>query len=110
MLSIGAHEMRLFATNSFNFRSLAIDEIKKYRKSHLVHLAQKLVRSIDPHGFGEFTKPGIRAQLLRKDNLQLVQDFIVEGDKRTVHVLNAVSPGFTCSFPVADYIIDNYLH
>ena len=109
LLSIGMHELRLFATNSFNFRSLAIDEIKKYRKRHLINLAQKLVAGIDPSGFGEFTKPGIRAQLLRKDSLQLVQDFIVEGDKHSVHVLNAVSPGFTCSFPVADYIIDHYL-
>jgi L-2-hydroxyglutarate oxidase LhgO len=110
LLSIGMHEFRLFATNSFNFRSLAFDEMRKYRKRHLIKLAQKLVRAIDPSGFGEFTKPGIRAQLLRKDTLQLVQDFIVEGDKQSVHVLNAVSPGFTCSFPVADYIIDHYLH
>jgi hypothetical protein len=33
-------------------------------------------------------------------------DFIVEGDHQSLHVLNAVSPAFTCAFPFADYVCD----
>ena len=68
-----------------------------------------MVQNIDPKGFTEFTPPGIRAQLLDKETLSLVQDFVVEGDSRSTHVLNAVSPAFTCAFPFSKYIVDQYL-
>ena len=31
-------------------------------------------------------------------------DFVLEGDEESLHILNAVSPGFTCAFPMADYV------
>lgn len=108
-LNIMFNEARLLITNSFQFRSLALEELRKYSRDYFIKLAAKLVHQIDPAGFGEFTKPGIRAQLLDRRTLNLVQDFIVEGDKKSVHILNAVSPGFTCSFPFADYIVENYV-
>jgi hypothetical protein len=33
-------------------------------------------------------------------------DFVLEGDERSMHVLNAVSPAFTCSLPFADSVCD----
>jgi hypothetical protein len=33
-------------------------------------------------------------------------DFVLEGDERSMHVLNAVSPAFTCSLPFANYVCD----
>jgi hypothetical protein len=33
-------------------------------------------------------------------------DFVLEGDHRSMHVLNAVSPAFTCSLPFAEYVCD----
>jgi len=33
-------------------------------------------------------------------------DFKYEGDDRSFHVLNAVSPGFTCAFPFAAHLAD----
>jgi hypothetical protein len=33
-------------------------------------------------------------------------DFVIEGDDRSMHVLNAVSPGWTCSLPFAAYVVD----
>ena len=102
-------EARLFLSNAFGFRSLAFDEIKKYNKSYFVDLATQLVHSIDKSGFTEWSKPGIRAQLLNVKTLELVQDFVVEGDGKTIHVLNAVSPAFTSSFPFAKWVVDNYI-
>ena len=102
-------EARLFLSNAFGFRSLAFDEIKKYNKSYFVNLATELVHSIDKSGFTEWSKPGIRAQLLNVKTLELVQDFVVEGDGTTIHVLNAVSPAFTSSFPFAKWVVDNYI-
>lgn len=103
------YEKLLFLTNAFGFRNLALEEMRKYNKKYFVSLAQRMVQSIDPEGFTEYTKPGIRAQLLDKTNLSLVQDFVIEGDTDSVHILNAVSPAFTCAFPFAEYVVRNYI-
>lgn len=107
--SILAWEAKLFLLNSFGFRTLAFEEIKKYNKIHFVNLATKLVHKINKKKFTEWTKPGIRAQLLNVKTNELVQDFVVEGDKNSVHVLNAVSPAFTCSFPFAKWVVDQWI-
>lgn len=93
-------EIKLFLTNAFNFRTLALEEMKKYAKRHFIGLSLKMVKQIDSDGFGDFLKPGIRAQLLNKETLELVQDFVIEGDHRSMHVLNAVSPRSPVPFPL----------
>ncbi|MBA2938469.1 L-2-hydroxyglutarate oxidase [Paenibacillus sp. CGMCC 1.16610] len=108
-LQIVGFELKLFITNSFHFRRLAFQEMRKYIKSYFIGLGMGMVREIDPKGFGHFLKPGIRAQLLNVETLELVQDFVIEGDKRSMHVLNAVSPAFTCSMPFAAYVVDHIM-
>jgi (S)-2-hydroxyglutarate dehydrogenase len=102
-------ESRLFLKNAFGFRDLAKEEIRKYKKSYFVNLASRMVHQINTKKFNAWSKPGIRAQLLNKKTLELVQDFVVEGDKQSVHVLNAVSPAFTSSFSFARWIVENYI-
>jgi len=109
MVSILGWESRLFAANAFGFRNLAMDEIKKYNKKYFAGLALDLVKKMDVKGFDEWGKPGIRAQLLNIHTKELVMDFVVEGDKDSIHVLNSVSPAFTCSFPFAKWVVDNYI-
>lgn len=106
---ICSKEAQLFLNNSFHFRDLAFEEMRKYNRAYFISLAQKLVPTIDPRGFGDYSAPGIRAQLLNNQTNELLQDFIVEGDQRSVHLLNAVSPGWTCSFPFTEYIIQKFL-
>lgn len=109
MAEVLFYESKLFLTNAFGFRSLAFEEMQKYMRGHFIKLAQSMVQEIDPKGFTMFTEPGIRAQLLDKKNLSLVQDFAIEADDKSVHVLNAVSPAFTCSWPMANYIVSQYV-
>ncbi len=109
MAEVLFYEAKLFLTNAFGFRSLAFEEMRKYNKEYFIGLAQAMVQDIDPKGFTEFTPPGIRAQLLDKEKLALVQDFVVEGDEKSTHVLNAVSPAFTCAFPFSRYVVDQYI-
>lgn len=108
-LTISYYETKLFVRNSFGFRSLAMEEMKKYMTSYFVDLALKMVKGVDGKRFVKANKPGIRAQLLNKHTLELVQDFVVEGDHRSFHVLNAVSPGFTCAFPFSRFIVDEII-
>ncbi len=108
-LQIIIWETRLFFSNAFGFRDLAFEEMKKYNKSFLIDQAVSMVKKIDKTKFNRWGKPGIRAQLLNTKTKELVQDFVVEGDKNTVHILNAVSPAFTASYPFTKWIVENYL-
>ena len=107
---IGYWELQLFAQNKFNFRQLAFEEIKKYRKEHFRELARGLVKAIDIDAFTEWTAPGIRAQLLNTKTKELVQDFVIETTGSSVHILNAVSPAFTCSISFAQHVVDKYIN
>ena len=109
MLQILYYEARLFASNAFGFRSLALSEIRKYAKNHLIALGKKLTRQMDHSGYDHWSTPGIRAQLLDTRTLELVQDFVVEGDAQSVHILNAVSPAFTSSIPFSEWVTKEYL-
>jgi len=109
MSGILTKEAKLFLKNSFGFRSLAIDEIKKYNRKYFTSLAASMVHELDAKGFNDWGRPGIRAQLLDITTDELVMDFIIEGDRNSIHVLNAVSPAFTCAFPFAKHVVDNYI-
>ena len=108
-LSILRHQAGLFARNSFGFRSLAKDELKKMRKNHFIGMAAGMVRELDWKGFRDWGRPGIRAQLMNIQTRELVMDFVVEGDDRSTHILNAVSPALTCSFPFADWVVEHHV-
>lgn len=109
LLEILGWESRLFLGDNFGFRSLALSELKKYDRSYFTGLATKMVKQIDTAGFNQWSRPGIRAQLLNTATKELVQDFVVEGDRHSIHVLNAVSPAFTCSFPFAAWVVDHFV-
>jgi (S)-2-hydroxyglutarate dehydrogenase len=109
LAAIVAWEAKLFATNAFGFRSLALTEMRKYSRAHMAAMAGRMVQNVDMKKFSQWSRPGIRAQLLNTRMLQLVQDFLVEGDGASVHVLNANSPAFTSSFPFAQWVVDTYI-
>ena len=80
-------------------------ELPKYSRSYLVKQAAALVPSVRPSDFTERGKPGVRAQLLHVPSGKLEMDFVVEGDEQSTHMLNAVSPAWTSSLAVADYVV-----
>ncbi len=99
-------EMGLLVSSDFDFMQLAVEELRKYSRSRMVSLASKLVKDIDKNSYKYWARPGIRAQLLNIEEKKLEMDFVVEGDDKSFHILNAVSPAFTCSFPFAKYVCD----
>jgi L-2-hydroxyglutarate oxidase len=105
---IVTRETVMFATDA-NFRSLAWHEIRKYSHSYMAAQAGKMVQNVDMNKFTAWGRPGIRAQLVDRCSSKLLHDFVVEGDKSSVHVLNAVSPAFTSSFPFAEWIVEKYI-
>jgi L-2-hydroxyglutarate oxidase LhgO len=73
-------------------------------RTHLVKLAGALMEDVHPRHYRRWGKPGIRAQLLDTRQKKLEMDFIFQHDDRSMHVLNAVSPGFTCAIPFAHHL------
>lgn len=105
-VEIAGLQCGLLFTAGFEFRRLAIEELRKYDRRHLVALAGALATDVKPEHWRRWGRAGIRAQLLDIRTRKLEMDFVIEGDKRSMHVLNAVSPGWTCSLPFASYVVD----
>ena len=106
LIEILSVEVKLLYSNSCNFRKIALDEIKKYYRKYLIRQAAKLVKKIDMTQFGGFLRPGIRAQLLDIERKELVKDFVVVHGCNSTHILNAVSPAFTCAFSFSKFVVD----
>ncbi len=104
LVDIVMRQAKLFTYANFDFRRLAFEEIRKYSRARMVSLASALVTDIKKENYKKWGKPGIRAQLLDIKEKRLEMDFVIEGDNRSMHVLNAVSPAFTSSFPFSQYI------
>jgi len=105
-VDIVRREIGLFASSNFGFMKLAVEEIRKYSRKRMVSLASTMVTGTNVCAFKRWAKPGIRAQLVNTKERRMEMDFVLEGDDKSMHVLNAVSPGFTCCIPFSKYICD----
>lgn len=101
---IARRQLGLIAQPEPNFRRLALEEVRKYSRRYMVQRATALAYDVNPAHYRRWGKPGIRAQLFDLEKRRLEMDFVTEGDARSMHVLNAVSPAFTCSLPFARYV------
>ena len=95
-----------FLRDDFGFRTLAAEELAKHRRGKMVELASELARGVETEDFRRWGEPGVRAQLVDVEERELVMDFLLQGDADSTHVLNAVSPGFTCALPFAEVVVD----
>jgi L-2-hydroxyglutarate oxidase len=69
-----------------------------------------LAEGINVADFKTKGQSGIRAQLFDLKGNKLEMDFIVERDENSTHILNAVSPAWTCALSFAKYIYSNLMH
>ena len=81
-------------------------ELPKYSRRHLVSQARALVPSVNADDFRERGRIGVRAQLLHVPSGKLEMDFVVRPGERSTHVLNAVSPAWTSSLSMAEWIVE----
>lgn len=104
LVDVLMREVCLFASSDFDFKKLTLQEVKKYSRSRMVFLASSLAKGVKTEDYKTWGMPGIRAQLIDIKAQKLEMDFVVEGDDKSIHILNAVSPGFTCSIPFSEYV------
>jgi (S)-2-hydroxyglutarate dehydrogenase len=92
--------------NRFSFRKLAYKEVRYLLKQLLIKDVGELLNYPIKKLHIKKSPAGIRAQLYDNKNHQLVNDFIFQKTNSSMHVLNAVSPGFTSAFSIAEYIVE----
>lgn len=81
----------------------AVAELHKtYRLERFVSAAQQLVPDLDPADVVD-SYSGVRAQVVSADGTLVTDPLFVDGERST-HVLNAVSPGLTCSLPFGEHL------
>jgi len=103
----GSHAM--FRGNSHDFPEIIRTELPKLFTQTLVKESATLVACArDLRGWKK-RPPGIRSQLVNTSSGRLEQDFIVETKANSIHVLNAVSPGWTSSIPFGYWIANHYV-
>lgn len=93
--------------NENNLRNLAISEFKNLflfnvRKSSNVYFKH------NPSNIELSSKVGIRSQIFDKKSKKLFNDFVVIKQNNIIHILNAISPAWTSSFAMADFICEKY--
>lgn len=90
------------------FQSLARTEIKK--SLMLRAIAKEAIQLVPELEARDFVRSyaGNRAQLVDRQG-NLVDDIVVRETARSVHVLNAVSPGLTCSLPFGKQLAEQAL-
>jgi len=98
--------LTLLVRDDSGLRGLSLEELKKHSRSIMVKRASSLAEGIEIGRYPYWGRPGIRAQLLDVRERRLVMDFLIESDDRSCHVLNAISPGFTCALPFAEHVLD----
>jgi hypothetical protein len=107
-LSILYRDGVMFFTNE-GFRAAALTEIRKYSAGTLLKEARGLLPEISISDVEDTPKCGIRPQLVDWPAKKLVTDFVVIKEGDSLHILNAISPAFTCSMAFARHTVDTLL-
>ena len=101
--------MRFGFSDPKNLFDLVTTELPKLQTRKVVLSAQELVSKPILDAKRYTVRPGIRAQLIHNSTGVLVSDFIHEGDSRSTHILNSISPAWTSSFALSRLLVNDRL-
>lgn len=105
LVQIGIRNLSLLLNGGHNFAGLAWEEFQNLNPKNIVTKAARLAEGVESAHFKKWGKPGIRAQLVDLETRKLVSDFVVEQGPKSLHILNAVSPAWTCAEPFAQHVL-----
>ncbi len=94
----------LIRGDSHDFGKILKSEWPKVIQTLLVKESLELVPTANKVRDWQKKPPGIRAQLVHLPTGKLEQDFVIARKLNSTHVLNAVSPGWTCALPFGRYV------
>jgi len=99
----------LYLKNTNGFRSLVHREMSTWSRSAIAAEARKMMPGFKDSMVGKLAKVGIRPQIYNLREKRLEMDFIIEKTQNEIHILNSISPGFTCALSFADFVVKHYV-
>jgi L-2-hydroxyglutarate oxidase len=99
--------LSLIKRKEYDLKEILRDEIPKTMTKFLVRDIARIVPEIKDVKHWKTLKPGIRAQLVNLESGKLEQDFVVRKSHNSIHILNAVSPGWTSALPFGRWISES---
>lgn len=103
---IAARLLEYYVRNANGFRHYVHAEIPRLVKTGFLRSARRLIPALRSEDLQAAPKVGIRAQLVDREQDKLEMDFVIEHGTRSTHVLNAVSPAFTCALPFGEMVVE----
>ena len=97
----------LVKSDSVDLIGLAREEFIKLFTIPLLNRTKNLSNSLGTNKEWSRYPAGIRAQIINLDLNTIEMDYIIESDKNVVHILNAVSPGWTSALPFTRWVVEN---
>ena len=97
----------LLKSDSVDLIGLAREEFVKLFTKPLLNKTNKLTNSLNSNKQWSKYPAGIRAQIINLETKTIEMDYIVQSDKNVVHILNAVSPGWTSAIPFTRWVVEN---
>lgn len=99
--------LSLLKGKEYDLGEIFRDEMPKTLTKFIVKDIARIVPGIVEVNHWNKIKPGIRAQLVNLESGKLEQDFIVRKTDNSIHILNAVSPGWTSALPFGRWIAES---
>jgi len=96
---------RIAVGKSHSLTQMIKSEAPKFFLKTMVAEARMLLPKVEDLRNWKPLPGGIRAQLVDKKG-KLIDDFVVEKGKNSIHILNAVSPGWTSAIPFGRWVVD----
>ena len=97
----------LIASKEFLKLAYKNAKISLSKKSFIDELNSFLENKITKNDVKPY-RSGIRAQVVSQDG-KMIDDFLIKTTAGSTHILNAVSPGLTCSLAFAEFVVDGYI-
>lgn len=91
------------------FWDLATKELPRLLRPNVLREASALHDAVGDIDDWQNLPAGIRAQLINLNDGKLVDDFIVETHENSIHILNAVSPGWTSALSFAKWLVETHV-
>jgi len=101
-----ASSTALLKSDSVDLIGLAKEEALKLFRKPLLKRTRKLSNSLDSNTDWVKYPSGIRAQIINTKTKAIEMDYIIKTDKNVIHILNAVSPGWTSAIPFTRWVIE----
>ncbi len=94
-----------YILNKNNFQSYVHNQAFQFLLPNLMKSLKELIPTADLNQIEFSEKVGIRSQLFNHKKKRLEEDFLCLEGPNSSHILNTISPAFTASFELGDYII-----